>query len=261
MALVQHDVDATAAAGVEVGRQAGRALQPHAEQRRRLAPRLWDTDWLVLRGMQRVIAGFAAAVARPGAVAIDFGCGARPYEPLFADRGVTYRGADFGGDAEIAIEPSGRLAAGDASADVVLSFQVLEHVRDLDMYLGEALRVLRPEGSMILSTHGVWLYHPHPEDHRRWTRQGLVNEIETRGFSVVDCVAVVGPLAWATMVRLTCAVEALRRIPLVGRLLCVPVAAIMNARAWIEDRVTPQWVTRDNACVYVTLCRPARRPS
>ena len=31
----------------------------------------------------------------------------------------------------------------------------------------------------------------------------------------------------------------------------------MNARAWLEDALTPASITRDNACVYVTLSRPA----
>jgi SAM-dependent methyltransferase len=228
-----------------------------AEQRRRLEPRLWDTDWLVLRQMKEVIAGFADARARPGAVAIDFGCGARPYEALFAARGVDYRGADFGSNAQIAIDSDGRLSAGVGAADLVLSFQVLEHVRDLDRYLGEAARVLRPEGSMILSTHGVWLYHPHPEDHRRWTRPGLINDIEARGFKVIACVGVVGPLAWTTMVRLTCASQILRRVPAIGGLLSGMLAVFMNLRAALEDKLTPERVTQDNACVYITLCKPA----
>jgi SAM-dependent methyltransferase len=231
-----------------------------AEQRRRLQPRLWDTDWLVLRQMKEVIARLADASARPGTVAIDFGCGVRPYEALFAARGVNYRGADFDSNAEIAIDPDGRLSAGDDAADLVLSFQVLEHVRDLDRYLGEAARVLRGSGSMILSTHGVWLYHPHPEDHRRWTRPGLINDIETRGFRVIDCIGVVGPLAWTTMVRLTCAYHIVRRLPGIGWLLSGMLAVAMNLRAALEDTLTPEWVRQDNACVYITLCKPTRKP-
>jgi hypothetical protein len=32
-------------------------------------------------------------------------------------------------------------------------------------------------------------------------------------------------------------------------------AVIMNARCYIENLITPDWVRRDNACVYVTLSR------
>jgi hypothetical protein len=57
------------------------------------------------------------------------------------------------------------------------------------------------------------------------------------------------------MVRLTCFAVALRRLPLIGKGLANMVAVFMNLKAAIEDRVTPAWVTKDNACVYVTLSR------
>lgn len=231
------------------------------EQRRRLQPRLWDTDWLVLRGMRAAIEGLADRIAAPGKVALDFGAGAMPYAELFTARGATYRGADLGNAHGIEIRADGTIATADRSADLVVSFQVLEHVRDVDTYLSEAGRVLRDDGLMLLSTHGTWLYHPHPEDHRRWTREGLIGELERRGFEVIDCIAVVGPLAWTTMVRLTCMAVALRRLPLVGKGLACMIAMLMNLKASLEDRLTPAWVTKDNACVYVTLSRrwPVRR--
>lgn len=234
---------------------------PSPEQRRRLAPHIWDTDWLVLRGMRRIIDRLAADIARPGLTAIDFGCGERPYESLFTGRGVGYRGADLGDAAEMHISAGGILDAPDRSAGLMLSFQVLEHVRDLDTYLAEARRVLADDGLMLLSTHGTWLYHPHPEDHRRWTREGLLGDISARGFEVIACEPVVGPLAWTTMVRLTCIAYPLRNVPVVGKPLAASIAVLMNAKAWVEDRITPAWVTKDNACVYVTLSRKAGAPS
>jgi SAM-dependent methyltransferase len=241
----------------------GKTERPQTfEQRRRLQPRLWDTDWLVLRGMRTAIEDLAQRIARPGLTALDFGCGAEPYAPLFTARGVSYVGADMGGGHAVTISADGQLSAADRSADLVVSFQVLEHVRDLDMYLAEARRVLRDDGLMLLSTHGTWLYHPHPEDHRRWTREGLTGDITVRGFEVTECIPVVGPLAWTTMVRLTCFAVALRRIPVVGNALAGAVAVVMNLKAAIEDQVTPAWVTKDNACVYVTLSRKtAKVPS
>ena len=250
---------ATAGSADELSAGAGSTApartQPVFEQQRRLQPRLWDTDWLVLRGMRAAIEHLADRVARPGKVALDYGCGAMPYADLFTARGVTYHGADLGSARDVKIRADGTLATPDACADLVVSFQVLEHVRDIDTYLREASRVLRDDGLLLLSTHGTWLYHPHPEDHRRWTRQGLIAELELRGFEVTDCIAVVGPLAWTTMVRLTCAAVALRRLPLIGHALANAIAVVMNLKAVAEDWVTPAWVTKDNACVYVTLSR------
>jgi SAM-dependent methyltransferase len=230
-----------------------------AEQVRRLSPRVIDTDWLVLRDLRAAITALASRVARKGTTALDFGCGSKPYEAIFTAAGVRYVGADFDDGGDLTIDAAGQLHAQDQSADLVLSFQVLEHVRDLHTYFLEARRVLREDGLLLLSTHGTWLFHPHPEDHRRWTRQGLCAEIAGYDFEVLDCVPVVGPLAWTTIVRLTCACYALRSIPVVGSALGHLLALVMNTRAWLEDIITPQWVKNDNACVYLVLARPVAR--
>jgi len=223
------------------------------EGQRRLRPRLFDTDWLVMSELKRAIESEARRIAA-GSTALDFGCGSRPYASLFESRGCSYLGADLeGGDVEITAD--GCLALPPGSTDWLLSFQVLEHVRDLDLYLSEAHRVLRRDGTLLLSTHGTWLYHPHPADYRRWTRTGLQEDLETRGFKVLSCAAIVGPLAWTTLLRLTCFAASLRKIPMIGVALAGALAAMMNIRAWLEEKVTPRWVTNDNGCVYLVRAR------
>jgi len=44
------------------------------------------------------------------------------------------------------------LAFGDATFDVVVSFEVIEHIRQYHQYLSEILRVLKPGGLFIMST-------------------------------------------------------------------------------------------------------------
>jgi SAM-dependent methyltransferase len=228
---------------------------PVESSARRRSPRLYDTDWLLLRDLQDGIARLVEYTIKNGTRVVDFGCGSMPYALLFRQRGAIYLGADIDDHADLLIDQRGTVAATDASADLVASFQVLEHVRDLKTYLTEAHRLLVPNGMLMLSTHGTWLYHPHPEDHRRWTREGLVAEIAAYGFTLIECNPIVGPLAWTTIIRSTSFAFALRRIPLIGHAIAGAIAIAMNARAVVEQHLTPRWVTSDNACVYLTLWR------
>jgi SAM-dependent methyltransferase len=221
----------------------------------RRAPRIWQPDWYVLRGLAQEIRATLGGLELRGCRVLDFGCGARPYEPWFVAAGARYAGADLGGAHEVSIGTDGRLGAGDASADLVVSFQVLEHVWDVARYLAEARRVLVPGGSLLLSTHGTWLYHPHPGDYRRWTAQGLKREVEAAGFALVAMRPVAGPLAWTTVLRAVGLCHFLARLPLVGGALAAATAVLLGAKAWLEDRLTPAAVLRDNACVYVCLFR------
>jgi len=108
----------------------------------------------------------------------------------------------------------------------------------------------------VLSTHGVWLYHPHPTDFRRWTRDGLVREVESRGFKVESITGVVGPLAWTTQFRSLGYHHLLMRVPLVGRWLSAAVCIFMNLRMSMEDAITPSVQIDTNAAIYVLIARP-----
>lgn len=230
----------------------------HAE--RRAAPRLWDADWLALRSMARAIRDTLAdpRLALSGARVLDFGCGSRPYEAWFAAAGARYEGADIGGGTEIAVRADGSLDAADAQYDGVASFQVLEHVWDVERYLREARRVLKPEGWLLLSTHGSWLYHPHPGDYRRWTGDGLRREVEAQGFSLVRMQPIIGPLAWMMIFHNLGLAHALGRIPILGGALARLLAVPLNVLAWLEDRMTPAHVIENNACIYLALFRRGR---
>jgi SAM-dependent methyltransferase len=122
-----------------------------------------------------------------------------PYRRYFEEKFREYLGADLEGNAaaDVIISPEGRLPIEDQSVDCVLSSQVLEHVADPAGYLAEAFRVLHPGGSLILSTHGLWRYHPDPTDFWRWTKDGLVLQVERAGFRVERIAGVFGLLASA----------------------------------------------------------------
>jgi SAM-dependent methyltransferase len=240
------------------------ARQRESVALKRRSPRFWwDHDWYVLRELRR---GIEAVLDRPdvlrtGQRVVDFGCGDRPYQPLLEARGARYVACDLEGEVDVRIEPGQPLQLPDEDAEGVVSFQVLEHVWDLDWYLSECRRLLKPGGWMLLSTHGTWLYHPHPTDFRRWTRDGLTGEIAARGFEIVDVRPIVGPLAWTTLFRLFALRHILTKVPLLGPLALVPSVCFMNARMLVEDAVTPAGLRDTNASVYIVLARkPGNAP-
>ena len=156
-------------------------------------------DWYVLSRLRELLSGHITNIGLDEAASVlDFGCADSPYRDLFSDA-VGYRGADLDGNtsADVRINSDGSLPVDSASLDLVLSTQVLEHVGDPKVYLSEARRVLKPNGSLILSTHGVWPYHADPVDYWRWTAQGLRRQIELAGFDVVASNGIGGLLAMA----------------------------------------------------------------
>jgi len=111
---------------------------------------------------------------------LDVGCGPKPYYPFFADVASEYVGVDVveNPTAELrgAIEA---LPVPDASFDLVLCTQVLEHCDDPAQAVRELRRVTAPGGRVLASTHGVQVYHPSPVDYWRWTHEGLRRLFET----------------------------------------------------------------------------------
>jgi SAM-dependent methyltransferase len=165
----------------------------------RLNPSRWNGRYYVLQrlaqAMRRVADDHVAP--SPARVLVDLGCGDTPYRALLAPLVGRYLGVDLPGNpaADMCLRADGSAPLPDASADIVLSTQVLEHVADPRAYLDECRRLLRPGGRLILSTHGVWKYHPHPDDFWRWTSAGLVRTIESAGFQIVHVQGLLGPAA------------------------------------------------------------------
>ncbi len=215
----------------------------------------WQHDWYPRRelklAVEKVIESCALTQSNP--TLVDIGCGDLPYKELFSSRGGRYIGCDIGGSPDVLIEPGKPVPLPPQMADGIVSFQVLEHIWDLEWYLGECWRLLKPGGWLLLSTHGSWLYHPHPGDYRRWTKQGLEKEIEARGFSPKITHPIMGPLAWTTEFRLLGISHFFERIPLAKALFLPVVASLMNVRMMLEDGITPFSIRESNACIYLTL--------
>ena len=153
--------------------------------------RIYCSLTLLLDKLQRIVRSDLLA---SGERLLDYGCADKPYQWLFQEKFTEYVGADLPGNtkADLEIGAAGEIPCEACSFDCVLSSQVLEHVIDPQEYLAEAWRVLRPCGSLILSTHGIWSYHPDPTDYWRWTIEGLQHEIRKAGFQIMMVQGVFG---------------------------------------------------------------------
>jgi SAM-dependent methyltransferase len=184
---------------------------------------------------------------------LDYGCAEQPYRRWFGAT-VQFVGADLPGNpaADVTIAPDGTLPLDGDTFDAVLSTQVLEHVSDPAAYLDECLRVLRPGGRLLLSTHGLMLYHPDPVDYWRWTGAGLERMLRSAGFEIVHTEGIVGLRA----VGLQFVQDSIYfRVP---RRLRAPLAAAFQGVIALTDRSRPAGGDDGNALVWAIVAeKPA----
>ena len=184
----------------------------------------------------------------PNGRVLDFGCADMPYRRFF-DPEAEFVGADLPGNprASVDVRPDGTLPSDDASFDAVLSTQVLEHVADPNVHLDECLRVLRPGGRLLLSTHGMMVYHPDPVDYWRWTCAGLRRAVEQAGFEVVRFEGIMGMAATGLQLVQDAASH---RAP---RWLRPAICLIMQSMVAVSDRVERPESRNLNALVFALV--------
>jgi SAM-dependent methyltransferase len=120
---------------------------------------------------------------------LDVGCGERPYEYLF--KNAKYTGLD--------VEDSGRpinmkkpdffydgdqFPFNDEEFDMVICTQVLEHVPNPRLLLGEMARVCKRGGGVVVSLPFVYPEHERPFDYFRFSRFGISELMEKAGFKI-----------------------------------------------------------------------------
>jgi len=117
----------------------------------------------------------------------DLGCGEMPYKEWLLNYSEQYIGVDWGNTshevkADILADLNEPLPIEDEVADTIVSLSVMEHLREPQVFLNEAHRLLKPGGAMILQVPFMWQVHEAPYDYYRYTHYGLIYMLEKAGF-------------------------------------------------------------------------------
>jgi len=133
---------------------------------------------------------------------LDLGCGNKPYSEIYNEICDSSVGCDvpfslhqktdvevlcLAEDIDKHFEPS--------SFDCVLCTEVLEHTGDDRKVVENISRILKDDGTLIISTPFIYVLHEAPHDNRRYTFYGLKNILERNNFEIQSAFSMGGTLS------------------------------------------------------------------
>ncbi len=193
---------------------------------------------------------------------LDFGCGSKPYKPLFtADE---YIGLDFENpghphlNEQIDVFYDGnKIPFDDAHFDSVFSSEVFEHIFNLESILQELYRVLRPGGLMLITCPFTICEHEAPNDFARYSSFAIKYLLEKNGFEVVEQYKTGNSFETIGQLRLTYInqhiIPFIRKIPIFRSVFRFLVFTSINVSSIIAGKLFPAGM--DLYMNNVVLCR------
>lgn len=128
---------------------------------------------------------------------VDLGCGEAPYKEFLLQYATHYTGVDWSNTrhnthADVISDLNTKIELPNNSADTIVSFSVMEHLCEPQIFLNESFRILKPNGYLIVQVPFQWWIHEQPYDYFRYTPYGLKHLLEKAGYDVVEIVPQAG---------------------------------------------------------------------
>lgn len=178
------------------------------------------------------------------ATVLDIGSGNSDYKDLIHSSNCFYTLDYPGTNVRYLFTPqlygdARHLPIADASLDVVLLFEVLEHVLDINQVMVELKRVLKSGGKLYISVPFIYPIHDAPNDYWRFTSYGLREILTQNGFEVNHLVihgnTLIAGMQMVTLGQLEICRDLLQKKPVMGAItgmLVYPLILFINMLAW-----------------------------
>jgi SAM-dependent methyltransferase len=154
----------------------------------RAKPKITNNRYLILSFLSSQVRRFIETFPIESELnLLDIGCGGKPYEELFKKklRRINHVGIDVNSKSAADVIAIGEYIPFKACCfNNVLSTQTLEHTIDPTKVLSETNRVLVASGSILISTHGIWIEGHELPDMWRWTKSGLIRILQLNGYKI-----------------------------------------------------------------------------
>lgn len=121
---------------------------------------------------------------------LDIGCGTKPYEIFF--NSSEYIGLEIETQTNLQQKNADYYYDGktfpfeNSSFDSAVCNQVLEHVFTPNEFIKEINRILKIDGTLLLTVPFVWDEHEQPFDYARYSSFGLTYLLSENGFEIIE---------------------------------------------------------------------------
>lgn len=187
------------------------ARYPTMRERRFFSPALWNHYRVVAPLLRDRVQGEV----------LDVGAGNSPYRSALPSQVRSYHTLDLsprGIELTYTDDAQSMQSVPDNRYDVVLNFEVLEHVPFPDRVLVAIHRVLKPNGSAIISVPHLSRLHEIPHDYHRFTEFEIRRLVQAAGLRLELLVPSGGLFSFIAHQISTIVVLGTWHVPIIGRL-------------------------------------------